>query len=159
MTVVLADGSIVESSDKENPDLFWALRGAGSNFGIVASGRLKTFEAPSTLTWCSVMLNGTQSTAVAGLEALERYVRHTMPPEVNFRVSDYDRGSPGIEGLYYGTDTEMRKAIAPLLETAAPLGGVTESHTVNWLEAAVHYSFYDTIDWVDPSPVRISLPL
>ncbi|KAI1503709.1 hypothetical protein F5X99DRAFT_88388 [Biscogniauxia marginata] len=32
--VVLADGSIVKASNKENSDLFWALRGAGPQFGV-----------------------------------------------------------------------------------------------------------------------------
>jgi len=35
--MVLADGSVVRASDDENPDLFWAVRGAGANFGIVTS--------------------------------------------------------------------------------------------------------------------------
>jgi Berberine and berberine like len=152
-TVVLADGSIVEASETQNPDLFWALRGAGSNFGIVANWRLKTFEAPSPLTWFSVSLGWNKSTAVAGLEALEQYVRYTMPAELNFRVSDYDRGSPGIEGLYYGTDAQMREAIAPLLAKGAPQGNITESHNVTWIEAVSHYSYFDTIDWTLPSPV------
>ena len=36
-TVVLADGSIVHTDSEREPDLFWAIRGGGGNFGIVTS--------------------------------------------------------------------------------------------------------------------------
>jgi FAD/FMN-containing dehydrogenase len=35
--IVTADGILRHASEQENPDLFWAMRGAGANFGVVTS--------------------------------------------------------------------------------------------------------------------------
>ncbi|KAK8030083.1 oxidoreductase FAD-binding protein [Apiospora rasikravindrae] len=42
--IVLSDGEVVEANSEENADLFFALRGGGSNFGIVTRIDLQTFE-------------------------------------------------------------------------------------------------------------------
>ena len=47
--VVLADGSVVDCDDAREPDLFWALRGAGGGqFGVVISLRFDTVPEPIT---------------------------------------------------------------------------------------------------------------
>src|SRR5690606_34448720 len=42
--MVLADATLVRASEEENADLFWAVRGAGSNFGIVTSFEFEVDE-------------------------------------------------------------------------------------------------------------------
>jgi FAD/FMN-containing dehydrogenase len=42
--LVTADGSVVRAAADENPDLYWAIRGGGGNFGIVTSFTFKLHE-------------------------------------------------------------------------------------------------------------------
>ena len=43
LQVVLANDSIVQVNHQSHPDLYWALRGGGNNFGIVTRFDLETF--------------------------------------------------------------------------------------------------------------------
>jgi FAD/FMN-containing dehydrogenase len=61
--VVLPDGSVVECDRDDEPDLFWALRGAGGGqFGVVTSLRFDTVPEPLTCrveaTWSDMALEG-----------------------------------------------------------------------------------------------------
>ena len=44
--IVLADGSFVRATADSDPDLFWAVRGGGGNFGVVTAIEMELFEEP-----------------------------------------------------------------------------------------------------------------
>lgn len=126
--VVLASGEFVTASADENPELFWALRGGGGNFGVVTALRFEARPLDAVLE-AEMQLDPEQLTAT--LRAL-REVMATAPDELNVTFGVVPNGPPGpgfafvhhILAVYAGADSETsRAAIAPLLE----LPGVVES--------------------------------
>ncbi|KAK5112179.1 hypothetical protein LTR85_011612 [Meristemomyces frigidus] len=67
--VVLASGEAVTASATEHPELFWALRGAGHNFGILASFEVKAYDLPKT-NWTIVSVIYTQDRLEDFVDAL-----------------------------------------------------------------------------------------
>ena len=122
-TVVTADGSIVSASESENPELFWALRGGGGNFGVVVDftfqlhavgpllGGLLNYrldDAPAVLpAWRDLMAGAPDS--LACFAQIFRPGRTSAEGGVSVSVAHFD----GIE--------EGREAIRPLTELAVPV--------------------------------------
>ena len=49
MTMVVADGSVKKANEKENSDLFWAIRGGGCNFGVAVELVFQLHQQRSTV--------------------------------------------------------------------------------------------------------------
>jgi FAD/FMN-containing dehydrogenase len=78
MEVVTADGRIVRTSEDENPDLFWGLRGGGGNFGIVTRFEYDLFPVGPVIMGGGIAWPGDDAAAV--LELYAELVA-TAPPE------------------------------------------------------------------------------
>ncbi|KAH9985513.1 putative glucooligosaccharide oxidase [Xylariaceae sp. FL0662B] len=137
INMLLANGSLVHASATENPDLFWGMLGAGSNFGVVTSYELNTFEPPANVTWFVAMLPLKKNETVAALEALEDYVTNTMPPELNMRLFA-TRQFTQFEGIYQGNKTDLEAALAPLFDKIG--GSVSQAQTTTWIGGLEHFA-------------------
>jgi FAD/FMN-containing dehydrogenase len=69
MEVVSATGEILRASEDENPDLFWALRGGGGNFGIVTSFEYRLFPVGPEILGGAIAWRGEDAAQV--LEAFQ----------------------------------------------------------------------------------------
>jgi FAD/FMN-containing dehydrogenase len=61
--VVLADGRCVTTNDAQNPELFWALRGGGGNFGVVTAMTIRLHPVPQVLAG-KILFTWSDATAV-----------------------------------------------------------------------------------------------
>lgn len=129
--LVLADGSAVTASDSEHPDLFWALRGGGGNFGVATSftyrlhpvdtvGLAVTLWAPEhtgdVLRWYRDFLPG------APEELYGFFALLIPPPEPPFPEEVQGRKMCGVVWCYTGPADEERLAqvFAAVNEPAPP---------------------------------------
>ncbi|KAM0420905.1 hypothetical protein ACHAPT_011294 [Fusarium lateritium] len=141
-TVVMADGSLKFSSEWDTPNFHWALRGAGSSFGIVAELDFRTFEAPAVLTSFSIDLDWSEGEAVEGLLAFQDFGVEA-PRELNMQIYMGPRGQT-IQGLYHGSSEGLNAALRPLLgEINAQ---VSKTNTVGWIESAQHFADGQLLD-------------
>ena len=124
--VVLASGEQVRASADENPDLFWAIRGGGGNFGVVTSFLFRLHDVGT------VVAGPTFWPVEQGAEVLPRYrdflpnaprelngffLFGSVPPGPPFPEEIHLRKICGVVWCYAGADEEAAAAaMAPLLD-------------------------------------------
>ncbi|SNC75963.1 FAD/FMN-containing dehydrogenase [Hymenobacter gelipurpurascens] len=135
--VVLADGRFVKASATQNPDLFWALRGGGGNFGVVTSFLFRVHaanmvqggpmlwpleEAGNLLRWFENFMR----TAPENISGFFAFL--TVPPGPPFPEHLHLRKMCGIVWCYNGPEAETEAAFrgirafkTPALDLVGPL--------------------------------------
>jgi FAD/FMN-containing dehydrogenase len=128
--LVTAAGELVRTSAGENADLFWAVRGAGANFGVVTefvfrlhevgpmvTGGMLVFpfeQAGGVIRGARDVLAGTPDELTTALALL------TVPPHEPFPADLWGRKAVGIVPVYAGDLDAGARAVEPLRALGEP---------------------------------------
>jgi len=141
--LVGADGELRRADPEENPDLFWALRGGGGNFGVVTSFTSRLHPIPREVTLAVPLFSLEEAPAVLGFlrdhmpaapeELMVIAVLWTAPEEP--RVPAQWQGQPVlfVLGCYTGEEDRAREAIEPLRSCRPVVADLTGR--LSWLDA------------------------
>jgi len=129
--VVLADGSQVRASADEHPELFWALRGGGGNFGAVTSFEFRTHPVGATV------IAGPTFWPIEQTPEVMRFYREflpsapralngffaamTVPPVDLFPQELHMRKVCAVMWCIVGSEDEATRLLAPVHDVGTPL--------------------------------------
>jgi len=162
--VVLADGTLVTASEEQNPELFWALRGGGGNFGVVTSFEFRAHPVAEiiggptlwTMDRAAEVLrfyDDFMKTAPRDLNGFFAFM--TVPPAPPFPEELHLQKMCGVVWCYTGPPEEADAIFAPIAEFGPPaLHGV---QPMPWpvLQSAFDglyppgHQWYWKADWID----------
>lgn len=143
--VVTADGRRVTASSEHNPELFWALRGGGANFGVVTSLEFRLY--PVARVYAGALYYPIEAAA----ETMARYRDwvDTVPDELSTAIllrqmpDSPDVPEPirgrrvlSIKVMYAGAAAPAERLLQPLRSAAGPTL-VDELRPIRYVEAAM----------------------
>jgi FAD/FMN-containing dehydrogenase len=149
--VVTAEGRIVRASGGDHPDLFWALRGGGGNFGVVTSFRFALHPVGPTVMagpvfWAADdtvdLLRFYRDFAAGAPDELGSVVRlGTVPPLPVIPEDLHWRPAVAVICCYSGAVDEGERVVRPLRRFGRPLVDLLEPSPY----AAFQCGFDDTV--------------
>jgi FAD/FMN-containing dehydrogenase len=134
--MVTARGEIVTASEEENPDLFWAIRGGGGNFGIVTSFAYRLHPVGPivlagpifhTLEDAAEVLRFYREFIAAAPDELTTIFELSVAPPVPF-LPDEVHGKPVVMvgACYAGSLDEGTEVVRPLKQFGRPIVDLLE---------------------------------
>ncbi|RAL17397.1 FAD-binding oxidoreductase [Aspergillus homomorphus CBS 101889] len=121
LNVVLANGTAIVVSETSHPDLFWAMKGAGHNFGVVTSFELRIFPRQVD-TWYYRNYVFSQSNLEPLFEELNRLQGNgTQPVKIGWQfvlyemIAEFSQTEPIVlwSFSYAGSEEEAQELLAP----------------------------------------------
>ena len=121
--IVTADGQLVHASARENPDLFWAVRGGGGNFGVVTSFEFELHPLQRKVIGGDVVfplkdlpgvLNTYADYAVSAPDDL--YLDFVVSSELGTQD-----GVAILHACYSGPESEADKVLKPIYQAGTPV--------------------------------------
>jgi FAD/FMN-containing dehydrogenase len=128
--VVLADGATTTASVDENPDLFWALRGGGGNYGVVTSFTFRCHPVSTVLAgptfWPieetpEVLRTYREFIGTAPRELTGFFAVMTVPPVPLFPEELHLRKVCAVFWCYSGNADTVDGLVAPMLAVGNPV--------------------------------------
>jgi FAD/FMN-containing dehydrogenase len=131
--LVTAEGKLITASKDENPDYFWAARGAGTGFfGVVTKYHLKLYPLPKAMHWCNYTYAMEDAAAVAAwLGEVAKILASsvelslfllTAPPELQYLTTASGGKVCLVSATSFAETAEQAKAELALLDSC-PLFG------------------------------------
>jgi len=126
--IVTADGRLRVVDAEHEPDLFWAIRGAGANFGVVTRFKLRLHELDGVVGGILVLPATAETIAgfIAAAEAAPEElgtIANVMPcPPMPFVAEEHHGALVNMAMLAFASDAESgERALAPFRALAEPL--------------------------------------
>ncbi len=128
--VVLADGKFVTASANENPDLFWALRGGGGNFGVVTSFEFRLHPVDTVhfgptfwpIEESGTVLRAYQDFIQQAPEEISGFFAFLMvPPAPMFPENLHLKKVCAIVWCCTGTEKQVETSLKPMRQVGKPL--------------------------------------
>lgn len=133
--IVTADGELLRCSEKENADLFWALRGAGGgNFGVCTRYVFETRPVGDVSIYDVAFRWQDAEKVFATFQDVIRSAPNEFSARVGVGAPGQASGKPGepvisILGQYFGPASELRELLAPVLSAGRTTKELIEDRT------------------------------